>query len=279
MKSTGRKIPLKPRIRRAIAIPSSLFIDDKEPIKTYKVGFLARIAAIFRIEEISVFLDGEERNAYFIKDVLNYVNVPQYLRKRTIPLKRTLRYVGVLPPLRTPHHPDAYGKGFVCEYREGIVLKRKGDTLLIDAGLEAPIAVKGDKAVGSKVIIKLSGGEARITDESKIPYYWGFKVSIVKSLNSLARKYERYLRIATSFYGEPIDELKDSIARKSVGKKGVLVAFGSRKGLFEIARNEGVDLFSLFDLVINFIPSQGTYTIRTEEALPISLSILNLIMD
>jgi len=57
------------------------------------------------------------------------------------------------------------------------------------------------------------------------------------------------------------------------------VAFGSRKGLFEIARNEGVDLFSLFDLVINFIPSQGTYTVRTEEALPISLSILNLIMD
>lgn len=278
MRST-KQVPLKPRLRRIIAVPSSLFTDDKEPIKTYKVGFLARVASIFRVEEISVFLDGDRRNAYFLRDVLNYVNTPQYLRRRIVPLKRTLRYVGVLPPLRTPHHPDVDGKGFSCEYREGVVLGKKGNKLLVDVGLETPITVEGEGAVGTRVTVKLSRTERRVISSSSVPYYWGFKVSIVSGLGGLSERYQEYLRIATSFYGEPINELKDSLIRVLRGKRGVLVAFGSRKGLFEIARDEGADLRSLFDLVINFIPSQGTYTVRTEEALPISLSILNLIID
>ena len=90
----------------SILIPSSLTSESKDPrIKTYKVGQIARLASIFRVDKIIIYKDPEYDDSKFIDLVLRYAETPQYLRKQLFPLRDELKYVGVIPPLRTPHHP------------------------------------------------------------------------------------------------------------------------------------------------------------------------------
>jgi hypothetical protein len=59
--------------------------------------------------------------------------------------------------------------------------------------------------------------------------------------------------------------------------EAVLVAFGSPKsGLREILQHEKLDPTHAFDYFVNMIPNQQTATVRTEEAILVSLGILNL---
>jgi hypothetical protein len=58
----------------------------------------------------------------------------------------------------------------------------------------------------------------------------------------------------------------------------ILVAFGSpTRGLKEILEHEGLDLNDYADFIVNTIPDQGVETVRTEEAIYTSLSILNIL--
>jgi predicted SPOUT superfamily RNA methylase MTH1 len=57
-----------------------------------------------------------------------------------------------------------------------------------------------------------------------------------------------------------------------------MVAFGSPKiGLQEILGKEGITATSVFDMFLNTIPHQETLTVRTEEAIAITLATLNLL--
>ncbi len=54
------------------------------------------------------------------------------------------------------------------------------------------------------------------------------------------------------------------------------VAFGGPyQGLFDICKRQAVDTEGLFDAMVNTIPEQGTATVRSEEALIVSLAIMN----
>lgn len=87
-----------------VFIPDSLLEETDDPkIRTYKVGQVARACSIFGVEHIWIYRAGG-RDGKFIKTVLEYAETPQYLRKRLFPLMPELKYVGVIPPLRTPHH-------------------------------------------------------------------------------------------------------------------------------------------------------------------------------
>ena len=71
-----------------------------------------------------------------------------------------------------------------------------------------------------------------------------------------------------------LEELVEGLSRA----ERVLVLFGSPKaGLFEISEAEGTDLREVCDVVANFIPDQGTRTVRTEEAVFSTLAIINLL--
>jgi hypothetical protein len=48
------------------------------------------------------------------------------------------------------------------------------------------------------------------------------------------------------------------------------------RGLHEIAKDEGLKLNELVDIIVNTIPKQGTETVRTEEALLATLAVLNV---
>ena len=98
------------RKKLSIAIPASIVSDTPHlREKTSKIGLIGRTAAIFRVDQIIVYLDSPRVNQAADMDLtavlVAYMETPQYLRKRLFKLKPELRYAGILPPLRTPHHP------------------------------------------------------------------------------------------------------------------------------------------------------------------------------
>ena len=133
----------------AIAIPASVISDTPHlREKTSKIGLIGRAAAIFRVDEIIVYPDNPKANQVrdldFIALLLNYLETPQYLRKRLFKIEPSLQFAGILPPLRTPHHPVS-GKTRdlkVGEYREGLVLSQAKEGLLVDIGVEQPALLR-----------------------------------------------------------------------------------------------------------------------------------------
>jgi hypothetical protein len=274
----------------AIAIPASTVSDTPHlREKTAKVGLIGRAAAIFRVDEIIVYPDNPKENQAwdldFIGFLLNYLETPQYLRKRLFKLDPRLQFVGILPPLRTPHHPVS-GKTRdlkVGEYREGLVLTKAKDGLLVDIGVEQPAILREIQyAVGDRLTLQVVNvgerTEVQTVNRGDIEVYWGFKVRVEnRPFVQLVAAGGFDLTIATARLGGKFLDFADKIGAKWSGAHHVLVAFGApSRGLHEIVKEEGAKLEAIVDFVVNMIPQQGTATVRTEEALLASLAVLNV---
>jgi hypothetical protein len=274
----------------SIAIPASVVSDTPHlREKTSKVGLIGRTAAIFRVGEIIIYPDGpleklaDEMN--LIATLLAYIETPQYLRKRLFKLEPQLQYAGILPPLRTPHHPlDRRSRDLkVGEYREGVVLSRIKEGALIDIGVEKPaLARNAQLVVGKRVTVRIVNGgehlEAELANRDEVSAYWGYRVTVEeRSLGRMLKARDFRLTIGTSKYGVPFAQIAGRIAEKWGQMGNVLVAFGApAAGLNEIVAQEGFSLDDIVDFVVNTIPLQGTETVRTEEALIASLAVLNV---
>ena len=132
----------------SIFIPNSFLSESKDlKIRTYKVGIIARALAIFKADNVVIYNDNHDKNkdgkedGAFIAEVLNYMNTPQYLRKQAIPIKSELRHVGILPPLRTPHHP-VNNQPDVGDYRQGFTVKRNKKGTFVDIGMDLKNSLK-----------------------------------------------------------------------------------------------------------------------------------------
>jgi len=277
--------PRRPR-KIGLALPASLLSDVAHlRDKTIKVGFIGRACAIFRVEEVVVYKDRDDvdfKDAKLLVDLLNYMNCPQYLRKLLYPLKPELRFVGILPPLRTPNHPleSKVSELPASSFREGVVVGRRGSKVYVEVGLEEPIAVEASLKRGDRVIIHLvkrdGKVEATISSLSEVPFYFGFKAKLEWSPLVKVVKTSNYSFIlATSRLGislhEALPKLKEHLSSHST-----FILFGSPKeGLAEILRREGFSLDEVANLTVNFIPHQGVETVRTEEAVLSVLSIVN----
>ncbi|HDZ35677.1 MAG TPA: methylase [Thermococcus sp.] len=249
-----------------IFIPDSLLEEADDPkIRTYKVGQIARAAAIFGIEHIWIYRAGG-RDGRFIKTLLEYAETPQYLRKRLFPLMPELRYAGVIPPLRTPHH-KLKGRPKVGEIREGFAF-RKGRRVYADIGLDDLAVVEGD--VEGRATFRIVSTRPLRVIPAKPREYWGYRVHLTrKSLAKTLKKARLDLSIATSRMGRDVREVKLPPLEGEVG-----FVFGSpRKGVMELLGEEEYD----FDLILNTIPNQRTATVRTEEAVMATLAVFNFI--
>jgi len=274
----------------SIAIPASVVSDTPHlREKTSKIGLIGRAAAIFRIGEIIIYPDNPRVNQTadmdLIAALLAYMETPQYLRKRLFKLRPELQYAGILPPLRTPHHPlDRRMKNLkVGEYRDGATLSRTKEGTLIDIGVEQPaLIVNSQLPIGKRVTVKITKVEKRVEVEvanrDKIPIYWGYTVTVEKHpFGKFVRSGSFDLTVATSKRGVPFANVAEKIGEKWKKANTILVAFGApTQGLYEIVKNEGFNLDDVVDFVVNTVPTQGTETIRTEEALIASLAILNM---
>ncbi len=273
----------------AVAIPASVVSDTPHlREKTSKVGLIGRTIAIFRVDEIVVYADNPKVNQRedvdLIATLLEYLETPQYLRKRLFKIEPRLQYAGILPPLRTPHHPlnRKVANLKVGEYREGVVLSETKEGLLVDIGVEQPALLREKQfAVGKRVtlqIVKIGEQVEAQAMSCEVPSYWGYTVTSERhSLKRLLENRKFDLTVGTSIKGSKWRGVAGALADKWKKADSVLVAFGApTRGLHEIARDEGVNLNELLDFVVNTIPCQGTETVRTEEALLATLAILNV---
>ncbi len=277
------------RKRLVIAIPASVISDTPHlREKTSKIGLIGRAAAIFRVDEIVVYRDNpsESQTAELdlIGTLLSYLETPQYLRKRLFKIEPNLQYVGILPPLRTPHHP-ASGRVEdlkAGDYREGVVLSQAKEGLLMDIGVGKTVLLREKQhMVGERLtlqVVKVGAQiEVQAANRSEAPDYWGYVVTTERgSLEAAVEKVNADLKVGTSRKGSEFTDVAAEIARKWREAASMLVVFGSpTRGLYEIAADEGLRLETLLDYVVNTVPCQGTETVRTEEALLATLAVLN----
>jgi len=273
-----------------VAIPASVISDTPHlREKTAKVGLIGRAAAIFRVKEIIVYPDNprinQSRDIELIAALLAYMETPQYLRKRLFKLEPRLQFAGILPPLRTPHHPLNRKPEDVKigEYREGVVLSQVKEGLLVDIGFEQPVLLREKQyAVGERLTLQIVKAgeqiEVQTVNRDDVAVYWGFVVSAEKrSFVKVVENGRFDLTIATSKIGDAFADVAAKLSEKWRIANSVFVGFGApTRGLHEIAEDEGVKLNDIVDFVVNTIPEQGTETVRTEEALLASLAILNV---
>lgn len=274
------------RIRLDILIPSSFSREaSSSRDKMLKLGMLARFLAAARVETLILYHEDprkpDRKNAEFIKLVMDYLNTAPYLRRRLFELRPELRYVGLLPPLNIPTHPERARLDYP-HHREGLVVS-SGSRSVIEAGLERPIKLRRKLAQGSRIVLRIEprgNGKVTITARSRrsIEVYPGFRTAIVdEKLPEIVEGYE--VKIATSRRGTNIREIFSELREACSGKRNTCVAFGaSREGLHEIAERQGFRLEDHFDYVVNVMPFQGVRTIRTEEAVAYTLAILNLVV-
>lgn len=249
--------------------------------------------------------NGYERNGgasepnIFLARLLQYLETPQYLRKAIFPMHRDLRFAGLLNPLDCPHHlriEDDF------PYREGITLPNnngdpakdtmieKGKTL-VECGLKRRVIVNRKIKEGVRVTLgmkTIKGSrnkdyiEADVvgpaTPREKMGYYWGYQVRLADSIASVFTESpypEGYdLTLGTSERGKDLSKVTPELPKF----KHLLLTFGGLAGLEYAVDNdsqleiEGKDAGEVFDRWINVAPDQGSRTIRTEEAIFITLA-------
>ncbi|MFX0097691.1 MAG: putative RNA uridine N3 methyltransferase [Candidatus Hodarchaeota archaeon] len=274
-----------------VMLPSSLIIDSPDlRSKTEKIGHIGRILSIYRIRKAMLYFTREsnhKKNARLISSLLKYMECPQYLRKRLFPLRSELKYAGVLPPLRTPHHPTDSKLELLKdgELREGVVVKSNRSFSLVDVGVEKPIMLKKTNLpAGKRITVRITRNEQIQADYAKsrsIREYWGYSVSITgQSLGKSLKKIPSDIVIATSRRGVRINNVAEALVNAWQESRRVLLLFGApHQGLDEILGEEGIELQEVTDFNINTIPRQGTKTVRTEEALQSTLAVLDLLSD
>jgi predicted SPOUT superfamily RNA methylase MTH1 len=275
------------KLKLVIAIPQSLFSETPHiREKTMRLGFISRCFSIFKVDEVIIYRDrnGYFSNALFLSKVLNYLSTAPYLRRIIYPLKKDLKYVGILPPICISHHLVSSDKVQEDEVREGVVLSYRGNKAIVEIGLRKPVIIEvGEKLpIKKKLLFKVrlinNKLKLELVDRNKLENYYGYTVKVTNnSLPEVLRKFKG-LKIATSKHGTSITKMYLNLLNDLKSIDSILLVFGSHfEGLYEICFRENVNLDDVANYVINFAPNQGTQTIRTEEALYIVLSILNLI--
>jgi len=251
-----------------IAIPSSSLINEKdEKIKTYKVGMIARAASIFRVRTIYIYKDPVLDESNLIKDILEYLETPQYLRREIIPIKKSLKYVGLLPPLHLPSHKPKTLK--INEVREGVVRRCTDGHAWVDIGVKPLASLKGKYKRGARVTVRVCSKNPLVVEEAKPPDYWGYKVKKVE-LKEILKK-ENVVITSRRCKTPSIEDIRQSVDNP-------IVVFGNPEdGVFEIAERLGIQVNEISKECWNTVPMQGSKTVRLEEAIFATLAIINVV--
>ncbi|MGB8934008.1 MAG: RNA methyltransferase [Candidatus Nitrosopolaris sp.] len=272
-----------------IAIPDSSLSDEQtRRDKTVKVCQFARAFSIFRVKKIYIYHDktvNSSADLSLLKTVLRYLDTPQYLRKLLYPRTNQLEYAGILHPINAPHHRGLQRIGDVKlgDVRVGVIVKARDGGLHADVGLSNLVSFEGSGFQGKKVNVKivstypsLRGKEASQYD---IKEYWGYEVQEVNNLSKLLESALNTQILITSRKGSYLKDKEPQILAGLKAFRNFLIVFGTpKKGVDEMLALEGRSI-DAYKYVHNMFPFQATKTIRLEEAILGSLSILNHILS
>lgn len=295
----------------SIALPGSIIANAvTHDQKTSLAGQIARACAVFCVDEIVVFDDGQaetrapEQGGYtayadpnfFLYHVLTYLETPPNLRRALFPMHPDLKTAGALPSLDMPHHLRSEEW---CPYREGITTgPARGSGTVVDCGLGVGVKIPETLDPNTRVTLQLDADSPTSWGEilsgtaisPEVPrehagYYWGYQVRQASSLGSVFTEcpydggYD--ISIGTSERGTSLDTLinPDSASRIEPTWNHLIVVFGGVAGL-EAALSADRELQAagvskaeeVFDCWINLVPGQGSRTIRTEEAVWVGMT-------
>lgn len=212
-----------------------------------------------------------------------------------IPVHDNLKFAGMLPPLDAPHHLRASEWG---RYREGVVRNTSlEEGSFVDVGLDKDAYVSDPVREGVRVtlymgdnpeIVEISGRNAyssRIVPPQeprvKDGQYWGYITRIATCIEDVFSECpfdDRYdITIGTSERGEKVGCCNLRLKQF----RHALIVIGGPQGLEYALENDpwaskypDRDPSILFDRYLNTCENQGSRTIRTEEALLITMAFL-----
>ena len=267
----------------SIAIPDSSLSDEiTQKEKSAKISKIARMCAIFQIDEVFIYHEtlGEKSDAILMATILKYLETPQYFRRNLYPKMDLLKYSGILHPLNIPSHskisdPKKIKSG---DIREGLVVSVKGKKF-VDTGIKQLVQYFGKEKIGQRITVQFKTGSPNFSIKEISRYdvkeYWGYKVKERGNLFSLVSTWEGKI-ILTSRKGKTIT--KELLNWFSESKQPTLVVFGSpERGIHEIIGGKINQIQN--SKILNFFPNQATDTVRLEEAMNGVLSILNLFRE
>ena len=268
-----------------IAVPDSAVTDCNDiRTKTEKIFQIARIAAIFQIQDIIIYHDPflkpsrSNRERRIITRILQYLECPQYLRKRLFPLSRVTSAVGVLSPLATPHHIRSR-ELTQNEIREAVIFLNQKRVVADVGGPQLLEVLSPPKKSLLNQIIRVTtkirktedGFKAIVLPGPPKDIYWGFSVHPSATTLGKLLVHRPDFKIATSRSCQPISSIPVEIGKRN----SLLIAFGGPyKGIPEIIKAEGIKVRNLFDCCFNVLQSYGTRSLRLEEAMMITFSKL-----
>ncbi|XP_041098795.1 putative methyltransferase C9orf114 homolog isoform X2 [Polyodon spathula] len=259
----------------SIALPGSVLDNAQSPeLRTYLAGQIARACAVFCVDEVVVFDEQGDDT--------------KYLRKSFFPKHQDLQFAGLLNPLDSPHHMRMDEES---EFREGVVLDRPckpGKGSFVNCGMRKEVQIDRQLQAGLRVTVRLDKSqnpESRVqkgrvvaphVPRTESGHYWGYSVRLASCLSKVFTECsfkEGYdLTIGTSERGSRVDSVTLSPF------KHALIVFGGLQGLeASLDTDQNLDVTDpsmLFDHYLNTCPNQGSRTIRTEEAILITLSAL-----
>ena len=265
-------------MKLSVAIPESSLSDESTKMdKTRKISILARACAIFKIDTIYIYQEGNNKeDGNLIVTILKYLETPQFLRKRLFPKMNELKFAGVLQPLKIPSHitpanPKKIKKG---DTRDGIVVSVKGKHF-VDVGINQLVPYFGKENIGKRVTVQFKTEYPDFTvkeiKRDEVSTYWGYVVKERANLFSLMTEWKGNM-IITSRKGKTAT--KEQLSKYLNSNEPTLVIFGSpEKGIHEILGGKMKNVQNA--KALNFFPGQATETVRLEEALLGTLAIIN----
>ena len=266
-----------------VAIPdTSLLNCSNLRDKTVKVGQLARAFAISCVDRVIIYSTKkirleQKRDADLLQRLLLFMDTPQYLRRKIFLRAPSLKFTGILPPLRTRSHPLAPKMSdiLVGDVRWGVQVR----TGKIDIGLEKLVdynSILSERDPTLFRIAKISPLKLEVIMRKSVANYFGYEVERSNNLIQLLEKHMTSTRIAFSRNAPMYYHIESDIKSTVSNTKSIVAVFGGpRYGIGELLVHEKDALKNNIDFWVNSIPNQGTETVRLEEAVLMSLALLN----
>ena len=247
----------------------------------------------------------------FLAHLLSYLECPPHIRKDLFGMHPDLRFAGLLPSLDIPSHLRKsewcqYREGVTVarpKAAEGVNTDpspTKGTP--VQTGLRQSVYVEDEIPENSRVTVKFNDKEAprgpqadSLSAEAVAPsapreeagYYWGYTVRTASSISTVITEcpfdggYD--VTIGTSERGVPLLEVLTANSGSNNTTpippfNHLLLVLGGVAGLETAVKSDGelqkmgvTNPKDLFDFWVNVLPGQGSRTIRTEEALWLTL--------
>jgi methyltransferase len=254
--------------------------DDTIREKTVKVGLIARSCAIFGVERIYIYRDlsrNGDSEYEIARTIFEYVETPQYLRKRLFGKRKELEFAGLLPPLRIPSHLKEYSIE-PNEVREAVVVLQNGE-LMADIGARELAMLDGRVHDNQRITVRVTSVQPLIVrvDEKSKDQYVGYEIRRAPSLMRFLKSSNFELQLLTSRLGAPVNTIWDDFCKKCVEAPRILICFGSPEaGIDKILKQEKARVSDFQSIYVNTFPYQNVETVRLEEAILGTLSIVNL---